>query len=298
MKIIVFGSFNIDKVYSLPRLPQRGETLYCDYYKIHVGGKGLNQALAFKKAGAQVAAAGKVGADGDYLTDWLAANGVDVSSVERGDGYTGHTIIGVDPNGQNQMILFGGANREITPGYCDEIIEKNLDADLIMTQYETSCVEYMLEAAHRAGIRTAVNPSPYVEKVKELPYDMVDIIIANEFEGASITGKTDASEIVSALQKLCGGEVILTLGDKGSVYSDGRTTVGVPAFDVDAVDTTGAGDTFTGYCLYGLLNGDSPQTALKTASAASAIEISRPGAAETIPSADEVRTFLNTMQHT
>ena len=292
MKIIVFGSFNIDKVYSLPHLPQRGETLYCDNYEIHVGGKGLNQALAFQKAGAQVVAAGKVGADGDYLTDWLSANGVDVSSVGRSDGYTGHTIIEVDPDGQNQMILFGGANREITPDYCDEIIEKNRDADLIMTQYETSCVEYMLEAAHRAGIRTAVNPSPYVDKVRELPYDKIEYIIANEFEGASITGKTEAPDIVRALQELCGGKVILTLGGKGSVYSDGDTTVSVPAFNVNAVDTTGAGDTFTGYCLYGLLNGDPPQTALRTASAASALEISKPGAAETIPSAEEVRAFL------
>lgn len=292
MKIIVFGSFNIDKVYSLPRLPRQGETLYCDKYEVHVGGKGLNQALAFGNAGAQVLAAGRVGADGDYLTDYLAAHGVDISLVDRGDGYTGHTIIEVDPEGQNQMILFGGANREITPDYCDKIIEANRDADLIMLQYETSCVEYMLEAAHRAGIPTSLNPSPYVDEVKNLPYDKVEYVIANESEGAAITGESDGLAIAGALRGLNHGKVILTLGAGGSIYVDDKTTVRVPAFGVDAVDTTGAGDTFTGYCLYRLLSGDSPENALRTASAASAIEVTRPGAAETIPTPEEVEEFL------
>ncbi len=293
MKIIVFGSFNIDKVYSLPHLPERGETLYCDKYEVHVGGKGLNQALAFKNAGAEVFAAGKVGSDGDYLTDYLAANGVDISLVDRGEGYTGHTIIEVDPEGQNQMILFGGANREITPDYCDRIIEANRDADLIMMQYETSCVEYMIGKAHEAGIRTAVNPSPYVDAVKGLPYDKIDIIIANESEGMNITGESEPFSVAAALHRLNCGQVILTLGAEGSIYTDGGTTVKVPAFRADAVDTTGAGDTFTGYCLYHLLSGNSPENALRIAGAASAIEVTRSGAAETIPAAEEVREFLN-----
>ena len=292
MKIIVFGSFNIDKVYSLPRLPERGETLYCGNYEVHVGGKGLNQALAFRRAGAEVIAAGMVGADGDYLTDYLSAGGVDTSLIARSGGFTGHTIIEVDPEGQNQMILFGGANREITPDYCDRLLDAAGGADLLLTQYETSCVEYMLEAARRAGIPTALNPSPYVDAVKDIPYDKVDIIIANEYEGASITGRSDPDEIAAALRRLNGGKVILTLGDRGSIYTDGSVTVSVPAFKVKAVDTTGAGDTFTGYCLYHLLGGASPADALKTASAASAIEVTRPGAAETIPAREEVEEFL------
>ncbi|MCR5484011.1 MAG: ribokinase [Clostridiales bacterium] len=293
MKIIVFGSFNIDKVYSLPYLPERGETLYCQKYEVHVGGKGVNQALAFRKAGAEVIAAGRVGEDGDYLTDWLKANDVNASFVEHGEGYTGHTIIEVAPDGQNQMILFGGANLGITPEYCDRLLDAHRDAELVMMQYETSCVEYMLEASKKAGIPTALNPSPYTEKLKELPYDMVDYLILNESEGKNITGKNDPSDVIDSLLKLCGGKVILTLGDKGSIYSSGDISVSVPAFSVNAVDTTGAGDTFTGYCLYELLCGASPETALKKASAASAIEVTRPGAAETIPSADEVDEFLS-----
>ena len=292
MKILVFGSFNIDKVYFLPRLPQQGESLYCGRFETHVGGKGLNQALAFKKAGAGVYAAGMVGEDGAYLTDYLRAGGVDISAVGVTQGPTGHTIIEVDPDGQNQMILFGGANRAITPEDCDRILSLHADADLLLTEYETSCVEYMLQKAHEKGIKTAVNPSPYVPAVRDLPWECADIVILNESEGAAITGEADPERAVRALYQKTGGEVILTLGAEGAIYFDGARFVRVPAFRTDAVDTTGAGDTFTGFCLYALLRGETPAAALKYGAAAAAIEVTKPGAAETIPEKEEVEDFL------
>lgn len=292
MKILVFGSYNIDKVYTMPRLPKTGEDIYCTKYEVHVGGKGLNQALALARAGADVSVAGKVGSDGHYLTDYLKNNGIDVSDIDFSGDYTGHTIIQVDPDGQNQMILFGGANQQITEDYCDRILEKYRDADLILTEYETSCVEYMLEKAHKLGIRTAVNPSPFVEKCKQLPFDCIDCIILNEYEGQSITGKENYDEVIKALCELIGGEVILTLGSEGAMYCAGGEIYRVPAYKVNAVDTTGAGDTFTGYCLCSLLNGEKPEIALKTGCAASAIEVTKPGAAETIPYKEEVIEFL------
>ena len=294
MKVLVFGSFNIDKVYSLERLPERGETLYCRDYSVHVGGKGLNQALSFRKAGARTYAAGKVGAeDGSYLTDYLSGAGVDVGSVCTDGVYTGHTIIEVDPSGQNQMILFGGANRELTEADCDRIFAAHTDADLVVTQFETSCVGYILEKARALGLPTALNPSPYVPEVKELPFGSVDHLILNEFEGRSITGLAEPPAIVRALKELGCGDVILTLGADGAVYFDGSEEVFAPAFSVDAVDTTGAGDTFTGYCLYALLSGESPAEALHIGAAASAVEVTRIGAAETIPSREEVDAFLS-----
>ena len=293
MKVLVFGSFNIDKVYFLPRLPERGESLYCGRFETHVGGKGLNQALAFKKAGARVFAAGMVGAqDGAYLTDYLERFGVDISAVRKSAGPTGHTIIEVDPDGQNQMILFGGANREITPEDCDAILARHADADLIMMQYETSCVEYMLQKARAAGIRTAINPSPYVDAVKDLPWENADIVILNESEGAAITGEADPEKAVRSLYNQGAREIVLTLGASGAVYYNGNATVRVPAFQADAVDTTGAGDTFTGYCLYALLSGETPESALRRGAAAAAIEVAQPGAAESIPEAREVEAFL------
>lgn len=292
MKILVFGSFNIDRVYKMPRLPGRGETLYCEGFEIHVGGKGLNQALAFAFAGADVTAAGKVGADGRYLTDYLLKNGIDVSDIDFSGEYTGHTIIETDPQGQNQMILFGGANREITEDYCDRLLEKHRDAELILTQYETSCVEYMLRKAHSLGIKTALNPSPYVDKLRSIDYSCADILILNEYEGKSITGESETENVLKALAGLGCGEIILTLGADGAVYYDGETAVSCLAFKVNAVDTTGAGDTFTGYCLYELLSGAAPGKALLTGCAASAIEVTKYGAAETIPRREEVEKFI------
>ncbi len=296
MKILVFGSYNIDKVYTMPRLPETGEDIYCTNYEVHVGGKGLNQALALARAGADVCVAGKVGSDGNYLTDYLKNNGIDVSDIDFSGDYTGHTIIQVDPDGQNQMILFGGANQQITEDYCDKILEKHSDADLILTEYETSCVEYILKKAHGYGIRTAINPSPFVEKCRELPFDCIDCLILNEYEGRSITGKYEYGDVIRALHELIGGEVILTLGSEGAMYFSGKEIYSSPAYKVNAVDTTGAGDTFTGYCLFSLLKGESPDIALKTGCAASAIEVTKPGAAETIPYKEEVADFLKNNQ--
>lgn len=292
MKILVFGSYNIDKVYSLPHLPERGEMLTSSSLETHVGGKGLNQALALQKAGAKVVAAGMVGPDGGFLTDYLAENGVDVSAVGTCDTPTGHAIIGIDPQGHNQMLVFGGANRAITEAYCDEVLAKHGDADLLLTQYETSCVEYMLTKAHAQGIKTAVNPSPYADAVKDLPFDCVDYLILNEDEGRRMTGETKETAILSALSRMTGAAVILTLGERGSLYFDGVRTVKAPAFPVDAVDTTGAGDTFTGYCLQALLNGKSPREALTVGAAAAAIAVTKKGTAETVPDRAATESFL------
>ncbi|MBR5113515.1 MAG: ribokinase, partial [Clostridia bacterium] len=193
---------------------------------------------------------------------------------------------------QNQMILFGGANREITEEYCDSLLAKHADADLLLMQYETSCVEYMLEKAHSLGIKAALNPSPYVDDIKNLNSAYADILILNEFEGQSITGKITPEEIAESLYALGSKEIILTLGAHGAVYYNGTDYVFTPAFKVNAVDTTGAGDTFTGYCLHELLSGASPYDAMLTGCAASAIEVTKPGAAETIPPREEVMDFI------
>ena len=292
MKVLVFGSFNIDRVYTLPRLPERGETLYCGNYEIHVGGKGLNQALAFQKAGAQVFAAGRIGPDGAFLADHLRDHGVDVSAIDRTAAHSGHAVIEVDPEGQNQMVLFGGANREIAEDYCDRLLAAHRDASLLLTQYETSCVEYMLRRAKEAGVRTAMNPSPFTEALRDFPYELADILILNESEGAAITGEREPEKAARELQRRSRGEVILTMGADGALFCNGPRLIREPAVPANAVDTTGAGDTFTGYCLYELLRGAAPREALHMGAAAAAIEVTRPGAAEAIPSRDEVLATL------
>lgn len=293
MKALVFGSLNIDKVYSLNHLPEKGETLSCAGYEIHVGGKGLNQSVSLSNSGADVYMAGQIGSDGIFLKEYLEKSGVNTSLIKITDDFSGHAVIEVDPDGQNQMILFPGANREITPDYCDSVLENFSAGDLILMQYETSQVEYMIEKAHEKGLVVALNPSPYVDKLKEIDYSKIDYLILNESEGQSISGETDNDKVVKVLcSKLGNGAVIFTLGGSGAIFSDGKETVKAPAFKVNAVDTTGAGDTFTGYVLNSLMNGKSPSQALRFASAASAIAVTKPGAAETIPTLEQVNKFL------
>lgn len=293
MKCLVFGSMNIDKVYSLEHLPERGETLSCGRYEVHVGGKGLNQAVSLAKSGADVYMAGYVGTDGALLTEYLDKSGVDTGFVRVTDSFSGHAVIEVDGEGQNQMVLFPGANREITKEYCDEIIEKFSPGDLLVMQYETSQVEYMIARAHDKGMKVALNPSPFVEALKNIEYEKIDYLILNESEGCSLSEKNGIPEVINALtDRVKNGAVVLTLGADGAVYADSETVLTVPAFKAEAVDTTGAGDTFTGYFLNAVLCGENPEKALKTACAASALAVMKPGAAETIPEKEDVYAFL------
>ena len=295
MKALVFGSLNIDKVYSLAHLPDKRDTLRCNNYELHVGGKGLNQAIALSKVGFEVSMAGAIGTDGIFLKEYLDKNGIDTSLLLTTDGFSGHAVIEVDTEGQNQMILFAGANFSITPDYCDRVLESCAKGDLILMQYETSCVEYMTEKAHRKGLTVALNPSPYVKELQSFPYDKTDILILNESEGMSITGKNDAESAVKALLgRLGGGKVVLTLGGDGAIFADADEYIRIPAFRVNAVDTTGAGDTFTGYFLNAYLNGTDAESSLIRAAAASAIAVTQPGAAQTRPSPVQVDAFLST----
>lgn len=293
MKQLVFGSFNIDRVYSVPHLPQAGETQYCEDFEIHVGGKGLNQAISLCYAFGSCSMAGCVGNDGEFLVDFMKDCGVDTHLVKCTDGFTGHAIIQVEPRGQNQMILFPGSNAQITEEYCLEWLEEYSAGDLLLMQCETSQTAFMLRQAKKKGLTIALNPSPYVDEIKNLPLECVDYFVLNEFEGQSLSGKEDTKDVTDALlAKYPGSKIILTLGGDGSVYADADTFVRVPAFDVKAVDTTGAGDTFTGYSLYALMNGKAPVEALTAASAASALAVQVQGAANAIPNPEQVKEFL------
>lgn len=295
MKCCVFGSLNIDKVYSLDHLPEKGETLSCLNYEIHIGGKGLNQAISLKKTSEEVYIAGCIGNDGIFLKDFLDKNGVDTSLLKINDSFTGSALIEVDRNGQNQMILFKGTNHEISKEYCDYVLNCFEKGDLILMQYETSCVEYMAEKAHKKGLITAINPSPYVNELDSFNYKYIDYIILNEFEGKSISKENNTGLALKKLYSMTdNGKIIMTLGADGAAYYDGKDIYSCNAFDVDVVDTTGAGDTFTGYILSSLLEGTGPDKALKISSAASAIAVGLAGAAETIPTRDKVIEFLNT----
>ena len=289
MKILNFGSLNIDKVYKVEHFPMPGETLSSDSYEVHVGGKGLNQSVALAKAGAQVRHAGAVGEDGGFLLDYLKSTGVDTSLVKVADVATGHAIIEVDKNGQNSILLFGGANKAVSPEYCDKVLENFGTGDVILLQNEISSVGYIMEAAYKKGMRIAFNPSPIDDSIKDMPLKYVEWMLLNETEGKCLSGKSKPEEIAAVLtEKYPCCKIVLTLGGDGVIYADKNGSIKRPALKTNVVDTTAAGDTFTGYFLHSIAIGKEPGEALEIASKASSITISRAGAAETIPFASEL----------
>lgn len=290
MKILNFGSLNLDKVYTVPHFVAPGETLSAARLETFCGGKGLNQSIALARAGAEVWHAGCVGkADGGMLTDALAAAGVDVSLVRRLDCPTGHAVIQVDAAGQNSILLFGGANQAVTPEQVDAALDRFAPGDILVLQNETNCLRELLEGAGARGMTVALNPSPMTPDLLELPLDKVGWFFVNEVEAAQICGgETEEKCLDLMLERWPGSRVVLTLGSRGCVYADASRRVARPACRVKAVDTTAAGDTFSGFFLARIAAGDAVEDALDTATRAAAIAVGRKGASGSIPTLDEV----------
>lgn len=295
MKMVVFGSLNIDKTYSLEDFVRPGQTISASKMEQFCGGKGFNQAIALRRAGNEVHFAGAVGQDGGMLLENLDRNGIDRSCVKVTDGATGHAIIQLDKNGGNCIIILAGANGEITEADVEATLAHFGEGDLIVLQNEISCVPYILRRAHEKGMIVAFNPSPYDGKIADCDLSCVDYLLVNEVEGAGMAGCTDADAILDALHSRYPAlNIALTLGGDGSVYQDkngARFNCGV--HKVQAVDTTAAGDTFTGFFLSGILRHGDAQKALHTASVAAGIAVSRKGAEPSIPLMAEVEKIVN-----
>ncbi len=289
MAILNFGSLNIDRVYAVDHFVRPAETLASLNLETFVGGKGLNQSIALARAGAKVYHAGKVGSDGSILVDKLRQSGVDVSHVDHTFGPSGHAIIQVDKSGQNSILLFGGANQEITEHDVDIILADFSDKDLLLLQNEISSMPYLLKEAKKKGMGVALNPSPMTEELRRADLSAVTMFILNELEGKELSGQQQPEKICDALlAKYPDSTVVLTLGSKGAMCANRRGRWRNGIYKVDVVDTTAAGDTFTGYFLAALEEGLSAQKALTLAGKASAIAVGRPGAADSIPLREEV----------
>ena len=289
MRILNFGSLNYDYVYSLPHIVMPGETIASIKMEIFCGGKGLNQSIALAKAGANVYHAGMIGEDGGQLCDILVDNGVNIEHVKQIDGKSGHAIIQVEESGQNSIVLFGGSNRRITKEYIDNVLSQFEKGDYLLLQNEVNLVDYLIEEAHSKGLRIILNPSPYDHQLDCCDFNKIDTFLLNEVEGYQITGKTEPEEILDEMlrryPKAC---VVLTLGDKGARYGQGEKRYSQSSFKVEVVDTTAAGDTFTGFYLAEVMRGHEVSKALEFAAKASAIAVGRLGAANSIPKLEEV----------
>ena len=302
MKIISFGSMNMDKVYQVENFVRPGETIHAKSLHQAVGGKGLNQSVAAARAGATVIHAGAVGEDGGPLTEMLEKAGADVSSILTLPGQSGHAIIQVDSQGDNCIIVFGGSNQSLTKEYIHRILrEKGQEGDIVLLQNETNLVPYIMKQAHQAGFQVAFNPSPIPTNIGVLPLECVDFFLVNKGEGAAMAaleGDTFSPEEVleglsAAYPAAC---LVLTLGSEGVLCKVGTEVYAHAIYPVKPVDTTGAGDTFCGYFLAGICQGKPIDQCLERASAAAALAVSRPGAAPSIPVRAEVEDFLRSQE--
>ncbi len=293
MRVLNFGSLNIDYVYRVDHIVQSGETLPAGELKLYCGGKGLNQSIAMARAGVEVYHAGCVGEDGQKLIDICREAGVKTQYIRRVPGPSGHTIIQVDKEGNNAIMLFGGANRQVTKEYVDAVLGDFDDEDILVLQNEISCLDYIIEKAAEIGMHIVLNPSPYDKVIEEqVDMNLVSTIFMNEVEGEQISGDADPLSITQTTQMMYPDmEIILTTGTAGSFYRNGAKPIWQKAYRVQAVDTTGAGDTFLGYFVAGICQGLSAAQNMDRAAKASAIVVTRPGAAPAIPTLAEVEAF-------
>lgn len=292
MKILNLGSCNIDYVYSLNNIVTAGETVSSKGMEIFPGGKGLNQSVALARAGAEVWHAGCIGSDGAMLMEVLSQSGVRLDYIKTVDQKNGHAIIQVNAHGENCIIIHEGSNGEVTPEYIDSVLEHFGEGDVLLLQNEVSSVDYAVEKAYEKGIAVMLNPSPINEKIKAIDFNKLTYLILNATEIKALSGCESYEDSIKSLKsKYPQLKIMLTLGGDGCIYYD-DSAVFHPAQKVKAVDTTAAGDTFTGYFAAGIASGLSVYEILHRATVAAGISVSRKGAAPSIPTSSEVDAVI------
>lgn len=292
------GSLNIDDVFRTPRIVKPGETIPSRSLERFPGGKGLNQSTALARAGARVRHIGRIGADGLFLKDGLAADGADVSGIIIGEQPTGRAVIQVADDGENAIVLYPGANHTWNPGDISRLLESAAPGDILLLQNEITMIAPLMEAAASAGMRIAMNPAPMGPEVRDYPMHTLSWLVVNEIEGRQLSGIGDKSHsadeaVISDLRsRHPDAVVVMTLGNRGALRADssGLIRAEFPA-PGPVKDTTGAGDTFTGYWLAGEVAGLPAEEGLKRACAAGALAVTRPGAVTGIPRLEEVQAL-------
>ena len=290
MKILNFGSLNVDYIYEVDHFVTAGETLSSNKLTVEAGGKGLNQSLALSKSTAHLYHAGMIGqTERDLFMPLLEKNGIDTQFIKLLESQSGHAIIQLDQTGQNGILLYGGANLCLTEAFVDEVLSHFEKGDILLLQNEIACMAYIMNQAINMGLRVFLNPSPITPALFDYPMDKVDTLIFNEVEGEQLSGCVVPQAMIQALkQKYPNVNLLLTLGSAGVLFSNSDSQYFQPALKTEVVDTTAAGDTFTGYYIGAIAKGYQIPEALQLASAAASIAVSRLGAACSIPDVDEV----------
>ena len=293
MKALVLGSLNTDFVYRLDHIVKNGETISANTINTFPGGKGLNQSVALAKAGVDVYHAGLIGKDGEFLLKFLRENSVNTKFIDIIEEKTGHAIIQVDTNGENSILLYGGANKKITSKYIDYVLSNFGEGDFLILQNEINKINEIIEKAYERKMTIVFNPAPMEENVKNISFSKLDYLILNETELKTLSNENDIEKGKEFLKlNFPNLNVILTLGSKGSIYINEEREIKQEIYKVDAVDTTAAGDTFIGFFVAGLIKNYELKKSLSLASAAAAISVTFKGAATSIPTIIDAEKFL------
>ena len=288
MTIFNLGSINADVFYTLPHLVGPGETLAANSIYEGLGGKGANMSVAAAQAGADVRHIGAVGIDGGWAIDRLAGYGVETQHIQLSQEKTGHAIIMVDGAGENAIVLYPGANQTITERSISAALDTGSEGSVLLLQNETNAQVFAAKEAKGRGMTVAYAAAPFDAEAVEAVLPYLDFLILNEVEAGQLE-----KAIKLKPQQLPVNDVIITLGAKGCRWyaNSAETETEFSAIPVNPVDTTGAGDTFTGYVLAALDSGAEMPDAISLATTAAAIMVTRKGTADVIPTIDEVLAF-------
>ncbi len=284
MTIYNLGSINSDYFYHLPNLPLAGETLAAHKYQCGMGGKGANMSVAASRGAARVMHIGSVGKDGLWAKNRLLEYGVDTRHITSGST-TGHALIMVDPSGENSIVIHPGANREITKEQIGSALSEASSGDLMLMQNETNQQAYAAKTAKDLGLKVIYAAAPFEAKsvADVLPY--MDILVLNEIEAEQLEASSGQD-----LQNLGPDHIFVTLGSRGCKHFD-KSQNKITYFDaisIKAVDTTGAGDTFTGYLVAGLDRGLNVEQSILLATRAAALMVTRHGTSDVIPDLKDI----------
>jgi len=287
MTVFNLGSINIDLVYTVPHFPAPGETLTTLDYQRMLGGKGTNQSIALARAGGTVVHIGAAHGEDGWIRDEMRAAGVNISAVQASRTATGHAVVSVSADGENQILLWPGANHAIDMTDAIATLDTARDGDWALLQNETCGADEFVAAARARGLRIAYSAAPFDAAVTARLLPHTDLLVINEVEAAALAYMLGMPASAADIPHL-----VITRGGNGADYYGADGTLHQPAFAVTPVDTTGAGDCFFGYLLAGIAAGRDMASSLRLASAAAALQVTKPGAAAAIPTHTIVDDFL------
>lgn len=292
MKILNFGSLNIDIFFRVENIVKPGETISAKSIEKRPGGKGLNQSVALSKSFENVYHAGSVGDDGIFLVDYLKSENINTKYIKKSDKLTGNAIIQVDDKGENSIVLYKGANFDNDKKFIDEVLNDFSKDDILLLQNEISSMKYLINKAYEKGMKIVLNPSPITDEIKEFDFNKIDLLLVNEIEAKDIANKDNIDESINYFMATYPNiNLIVTLGSKGSIFVNKNEKIKQEGIKVQSVDSTGAGDTFTGFFVSYFYQGKNVRDCLKFASLASALSVTKSGASISIPSLCDVKEF-------